>query len=740
MAGSKRIVSYLTSLGFSPELKHNKKDKSTYDQYDSDPLSTISSNSVTNNKNSSQNTTANSNSSNNSNSNPFQKSFYGRPIEQINLYSEKPNNKDEVCIVSHDGERQVQQSVQLVDSDSTEEEEEEEEEKEKEKEEEEGEGKQNENIKHESPKQPLTQPLDNYEASLKYLQENEEDSEVTDLLLSYEEEPKHYKIGGYHPAYVGEVMGRENNYKLLRKLGWGHFSTVWLAYDNLAERHVAVKISKSGKSYTAAAREEINLFKTINQGDPNHPGYSRIIQMLDWFEHTGENGTHICQVFEVLGESVLSLIKKFRRANETNLKTPEPPNDIQSISDNDILDEEDPVNGRSHQYINLSEFSKCYGGLPIQMAKEIIKQVLVALDYLHRECGIIHTDIKPENLMVEIKDMESFVSFVTDYERKRERSYFKFRRPSTVSLVTNPEDDQIRNNSIISIGNPVNKSKPLPSPLFTKFEVDEEKGDIFDGYSLIFNDKRVPNIKQGFEEIISVKLADFGNACRVDERYSDYIQTREYRAPEIVLGFEKWGSSVDIWSAACLFYELITGDYMFKPRVSNKSRSRTDCHIALFIERLGPFSPDYLECCRYSRNYYCSLSKGMLKNVPKLYPIDLRVVLTNIYSLEERVAQEFYDFLIPMLQYDPEKRADAGGCTNSPFLEGCYSVASIRDRKYGSCGKDIKGWAEYFGQKPVQKPNSAPVSCMKEKGRTEKDREVEGKKERKKGLEGVACS
>ncbi|KAG2226338.1 hypothetical protein INT45_006010 [Circinella minor] len=45
-----------------------------------------------------------------------------------------------------------------------------------------------------------------------------------------EEDPNDYKKGGYHPVQVGELY-KEGRYKVIRKLGWGHFSTVWLVQD-----------------------------------------------------------------------------------------------------------------------------------------------------------------------------------------------------------------------------------------------------------------------------------------------------------------------------------------------------------------------------------------------------------------------------------------------------------------------------------------------------------------------------
>lgn len=51
--------------------------------------------------------------------------------------------------------------------------------------------------------------------------------------------------------------------------------------------------------------------------------------------------------------------------------------------------------------------------------------------------------------------------------------------------------------------------------------------------------------------IISVKIADLGNACWVGHHFTNDIQTRQYRSPEVILG-SKWGASTDVWSMACM--------------------------------------------------------------------------------------------------------------------------------------------------------------------------------------------
>lgn len=52
-------------------------------------------------------------------------------------------------------------------------------------------------------------------------------------------------------------------------------------------------------------------------------------------------------------------------------------------------------------------------------------------------------------------------------------------------------------------------------------------------------------------DMISVKIADLGNACWVGHHFTNDIQTRQYRSPEVILG-AKWGASTDVWSMAAM--------------------------------------------------------------------------------------------------------------------------------------------------------------------------------------------
>ena len=67
---------------------------------------------------------------------------------------------------------------------------------------------------------------------------------------------------------------------------------------------------------------------------------------------------------------------------------------------------------------------------------------------------------------------------------------------------------------------------------------------------------------------IPVKIADLGNACWTNLHFTEDIQTRQYRALEVLIG-AGYGPPADIWSTACMAFELATGDYLFEPHSGN---------------------------------------------------------------------------------------------------------------------------------------------------------------------------
>eukprot|EP00940_MAST-03C_sp_MAST-3C-sp2_P002189 g2189.t1 len=158
-----------------------------------------------------------------------------------------------------------------------------------------------------------------------------------------------YKKGGYHPVTIGEIYN--DRYEVKTKLGWGHFSTVWMALDHIDRKYVALKVQKSAEHYTEAALDEIKLLgKVAEEGsDDDVP----VVRLLDHFSHKGPNGDHACFVFEVLGENLLELIKYYD-----------------------------------------------YKGVPLSIVKEITRQVCRGMAFLHDRCKIIHTDLKPENVLI----------------------------------------------------------------------------------------------------------------------------------------------------------------------------------------------------------------------------------------------------------------------------------------------------------------------------------------------------
>lgn len=165
-----------------------------------------------------------------------------------------------------------------------------------------------------------------------------------------------------------------------------------------------------------------------------------------------------------------------------------------------------------------------------------------------------------------------------------------------------------------------------------------------------------------------VKIIDLGNACWVNSGSSGMIQTRQYRSPEVIMG-ARFDSSADIWSVACIIFELATGDFLFDPhggRDNGSNYDRDEDHLAQMIELLGAMPRSVSSKGMYAKELFNS--QGILRHIRDLSFWPLAQVLQEKYEFPEAEALEFCDFLTGMLAFEPSRRASAFQCLQHRFL------------------------------------------------------------------------
>ncbi|KAH9222372.1 kinase-like domain-containing protein [Leptodontidium sp. 2 PMI_412] len=118
------------------------------------------------------------------------------------------------------------------------------------------------------------------------------------------ENVEHYRPKGFHPVRIGDQF---NQYKVVHKLGYGGFATVWLARDQMEERYVALKIVMAGAPQDA---EDIDIKSLLHIKDCASKGILTpyVDLPLDHFWFDGPNGRHVCVVSRFHGPSIASLI------------------------------------------------------------------------------------------------------------------------------------------------------------------------------------------------------------------------------------------------------------------------------------------------------------------------------------------------------------------------------------------------------------------------------------------------
>lgn len=159
-----------------------------------------------------------------------------------------------------------------------------------------------------------------------------------------------YGPGGLHPVHLGDKL-QNGRYLIIRKLGHGAFSTVWLARDSSCEHLVAIKIIRS---QSARADQELRMHEILLESKMRNLAQDCIVTLLDKFEHIGPNGRHLCLTFPPLGPDITTLFRSSSGARPR---------------------------------------------LPYELSRQAVKQLLTGLYCLH-ECRIACGDINFGNLLL----------------------------------------------------------------------------------------------------------------------------------------------------------------------------------------------------------------------------------------------------------------------------------------------------------------------------------------------------
>mmetsp|Transcript_8290 Transcript_8290/g.11114 ORF Transcript_8290/g.11114 Transcript_8290/m.11114 type:complete len:502 (+) Transcript_8290:56-1561(+) len=381
---------------------------------------------------------------------------------------------------------------------------------------------------------------------------DDESSDSKKAKVTYEVPQQSAEEGHYH-VVLGLDADDHGRYKIISYLGEGTFGKVILAWDRTLRRFSAMKIVRNLERYANDAGYEITYMKRLIRNDP----YDRyhMVRLLSSFQN---RAGHVCMVMTRHGPSLLEMIQ------------------------------EKP--------------------LSISTCAEVAFQLFEHLEFLHTKAHVVHTDLKPENVL-----MDRYEDKTTAQEAARES----------------------RN----GLGNRIDQSG-----------------------------------------LFLIRVCDFGG-CQDDnkpEGRHSTIQTRHYRAPEVILE-TGWRCPADIWSVGCILYELVTGRLLYDTHENRE-------HLAMMQAQLGcenfPFHK--WEKLFRDEHYHWFTGKGKLVWPPTLSsrasPTERREYERSL----ERVARQrplcdmlytrvpnsavLFDLIRRCMMYDPARRITPTEALRHPFL------------------------------------------------------------------------
>ena len=491
-------------------------------------------------------------------------------------------------------------------------------------------------------------------------------------------------IHGQHEYnFMGDIL--DNKYAIFHKLGSGAYSSVWLAYEIETQTFCAFKIQYS-QDYQEGLYE-VNFLRKMS----NMP---HIINLIEAFIVVRQENQYICMKTNVCAGTLFDALHTVRHHQYR----------------------EHPPGGRLQ--------TKKYG-LPLDMIQKITKQLLIGVNCIHQQ-GIIHTDLKPENILLagysetvrSVIDTFKKLNFQKIYlelrekyiseknlDPSKEKHKKKLRKEkgnlyrATIQIIMSAlinYNDDTSDESTLSIN-----SQDAQYELFTDDENndeddednndddddeddeddndddddedddgddggdddDDEDDDDDDDASTTSDTTDFITIEDKALKKCQVLITDFGTI--VDIHHNDYeeIQTRHYRAPEVILG-KKYTQTCDMWSIGCTLYELYTGKMLFNPDKSD-TMSRDMCHLIDIHTIIGTFGKDMINKSPRKKEFI----HMSLTSVNKNPTLDNLVGEAHHRGCQPELVLDFLDFLKSVLVIDGSERPSCQSMMKHRFVE-----------------------------------------------------------------------
>ncbi|RAH71362.1 putative protein kinase [Aspergillus aculeatinus CBS 121060] len=364
-----------------------------------------------------------------------------------------------------------------------------------------------------------------------------------------EETLAYYKPEHYYPVKIGDVY--ETRYQVTGKLGYG-----------ANDQYEVLKVSTSLPSFPTASGRELKIYEHLARVNSTHPGQALIRELHDSFDLHGPAGLHRCLVLQPMHMTLLEMM------------------------------------GLNPKPFNLP------------LLKLTVKRLLLALDFLHTEANVIHTDIKTDNLMLSLEDDGMLADFAKAEAEE-------------------------------------------PSP---RKQVDESR--------IIYQSRRFRRPSAGKSYGLPI-LCDFGEArIGTQQESGPFVQPHIYRAPEIIFEMP-WGSAVDIWNLAGLIWDLFEGKHLFEDIFDAKGGHDPFRHLARMVALVGPPPEEFIRRSETTEQCF-DPSGAWVAHEEAVVP------MISLGSLEKRLAgeekAEFIRFMMSMLKWLPEERKTAKQLLEDPWL------------------------------------------------------------------------